>query len=257
MGFSLPQVEVITVADWLNEELYPRYHANKDESKKMKQEHLKGSICSPHMQVVSCTELNGQRVKIDGHSRALAWRKEQLEPPKQLLLHVYRVNSEKDIADLYRSFNSKTSSETPNEYMFHMNKLAQWEPVSMLMRASWKSVYEMMSPKYKNNEAQAILDHRQSLEILDSWGIHLKGKNNVYSVGIRVAMLKSVALNPENAKLFWDAYADPENTKYKEANALRSEVDSYKGRLGGAAVIGYLAALGFGKFEIFNEKHAK
>lgn len=255
----LPIPSVINTDDWLNEELYPSYYANRDVSKRMKKDHLKGSLISGEQKVVRAALLDGVSVKIDGHSRAEAWRRGQLEKPETLKLMTYEVENLQQMAELYRSFNSAAAAETAAEKMYHLNKLKGFEPKSRFMRQSWKTVYAWLSPKYQKDEGLAVEHYMKELEVLDSWDIKSYSrsdkKGTLFCVGVRAAMLHSLTVNKELAKVFWFAYLDEENNTISEVNQLRAVVAEWQGNRGGAAAIGNIFANAKGYFDTFVSKH--
>lgn len=251
----LPKPEVITIEQWLDEDLYPAYGANRDwRYRYKKKDHLKGDLKSADQLVVRCTDLNGKRCKIDGHSRTGAWLDGVLERPPELKLLVYTVNSEEEIAGLYRSFNSKESAETPNEMMQHYNRLKEYKPESPFMRSQWKSVYVTLHHKYNKNEDAAIEEYKKELLILDSWNVPFGSKSTKLSVGIRASMVESVRKDPDLAKKFWFTYLDEDNKTSQEVNTLREVINEHKGSLGGARVVGYLRGVANGLFDTYVTK---
>lgn len=258
MTMRIPDVEIITVGEWVDESIYPAYYANKNVIPKMKQAHLNGEISSPHMMLVSCFEYQGLRCKIDGHSRAEAWRREQLQRPEQLKLTIYYVDSLGEAAALYQSMNSKTGAETARERADHFNKLAEFEPKSKLLSAGMVSVYKCLMHSAAN-EGEVIAEYKQELLEVDSWMISVPSRGTAKSlanVGIKAAILKTVKKNPVLAKDFWLKYFNPEDNTSAEVNCIRNEVIAHQGRLGGAVIIGTIYGLGQGQFNTYCDKRS-
>lgn len=250
MGIALPVVENITVAEWLSEELYPSYYANRDVNKRMGREHLKGAVNAATQCVVSCAEMDGIRMKIDGHSRAEAWRREQLEAPSSLVLMVYKVESLGDMATLYRTFNSRDAAETATEYMYHLKKLANFEPKSAFLKPSLKYTFGLLG--YRGKEGEGLKDYREELDIIDGWDYPNFRGNAFFGVPTKAAMLKSLKQDKESALSFWSIYGDPDNSTCAEVNRLRESVET--NGISGGVSIGMVYATALGCFQTYSDK---
>lgn len=248
-----PKIESITVDTWLNETKYPAYFANRDITKRMKKKHLNGKLSSPALTIVACAEIDGKRMKLDGHTRALAWLKGQLERPQRLQLQVYKVNTLAEVAAIYRSYNSTEAAETTAEYMYHVNKLAGFEPLSRFMRTSWKTVYSTLHPRFAGREVEAVKEYKKSLQTLDKWDVPTTGTGSTFSVGIKAGMLYSVHLNKAHALRFWRAFIYQD--KYiPEVATLRQEIDKLQGGLGGGKVVKHIFELAKTAFDEYRAR---
>lgn len=251
----LPTVERIRATDWIDEEKYPSYYANRNVKKRMNKGHLKGDIITAGQLVVSCAIVKGQpdiRVKIDGHSRAEAWIRGQLEMPDEITLMIYEVEDLAELAMLYRSFNNRNASETPSEYMYHINKLADFKPTSGLMGTSWKHVYNILG--YKDREGEAIFHFNDALHAMDAWGCPKpKRSDSKYSAAIRAAMLKTLQEHPAKAEAFWAKYRDDDDSSCAEVNRVRESIRD--NGAAGAIAVGMVFATALGAFETYRDKH--
>lgn len=249
MGIALPVSTTIRTADWINEEAYPSYYANRDVTKRMNKPHLKGGIKSSTQCLVSCAEFEGVRIKLDGHSRAEAWRRGQLEMPEELTLMVYKVECLEDMATLYRSFNSTATAESPTEYMYHINKLTKFEPTSKFVKKSWKYPFGLLG--FKDNEQGAINTYREELMILDSWDLTDKRGDTTLGTPIKAALLKTLKQDREKALTFWDVYLDKTNNSVAEVNRIR---EGLLNGLSGAVAVGMVYAIAIGAFQSYIDK---
>ncbi|MGL5963321.1 MAG: hypothetical protein ACRCZ2_02835 [Fusobacteriaceae bacterium] len=250
MGIALPTSETILSADWVNEEAYPSYYANRDVNRRMNKDHLKGSIVTAGQCVVSCAEFEGVRIKLDGHSRAEAWRRGQLEMPEELTLMVYKVESLSDMAHLYRSFNSASASETPIEYMYHLNKVAEFEPVSQFVKGSWKYAYNILG--FNKREGEALTHYKEELLVIDSWGLTSKRGNTMLGAPTRAAMLKTLKIDRVMGEEFWMVFIDIDDNSCAEINRLRECIA--ENGVAGAVAIGMVYATALGAFQNFCDK---
>ena len=237
-----PYLVQITVQDWINEELYPRYKANRDEKKRMNKDHMKGAIISPEQAVVRAVKLGNELIKIDGHSRAEAWRRGQLDHPAMLTLMIFPIDTEEEMEPLYKCFNSKVAAETPAEQAFHANKVVEFTPSSKFVKASWKAAFAILGYQ---DQVVAMKHFDEERRLIDSWGIN-KAVSAEFSTGVKAAILKTLKDNPEAAAVFWDLYRDPESN-VAEVNQIRKIVQEHRG-VSSAATVGIMFTTCLGAF---------
>lgn len=222
-----PHIMEITVEEWINEDLFPRYKANREETKRMDKKHLKGKLLCDDQAIVKATCLNGVLCKIDGHSRAEAWRRDQLEKPDKVIVMVYEVSSEEEIHFLYKSFNNKAAAESPAEEMYHLKRLNDFDPKSGLVQSSWKTAFNMV--KTKGEDLDSVFQRMVPiLRRVDSWGI--KQKTSIeFGTGIRAAILSTMSSDMQNASLFWELYRRSGETGNRHVDKLKQAVEERRG----------------------------
>lgn len=237
-----PFIRNITVDQWICEETFPPYEANRDVKKRMKKEHMSGSIISAEQTVVRAVKLGDELIKIDGHSRAEAWRRGQLEKPEQLTVMIFEIDSKDEMEPLYKCFNSKIAAETPAEQAYHASKVVDFKPTSKFAKSSWKAAYEVLGYR---DQVQAMKFFAEELKLIDSWGIQL-ARSAEYSTGVKAAILKTLKDAPEEAAVFWDLYNDP-SSNVAEINQARRLVNEHRG-VSSAATVGIMYAGFLGAF---------
>lgn len=243
-----PYIIETTVEAWIDEAQFPPYFANRDVNRRMKKAHLQGIIVSPEQAVVRAVKMGNDLIKIDGHSRAEAWRRDQLARPATLTVMVFPVENEEQIADLYKSFNSKEAAETPAEQAYHANKLCDFKPTSKLAKSSWKAAYGVLGI---TDQVVALKTFSDELKLVDSWGIQLS-RSAEYSTGVKAAILKTLKDAPEAASVFWDLYNLPD-TNVAEINQVRKLVEEHRG-VSSAATVGVMYAGFLGAFAAWSAK---
>lgn len=109
-----PEIRRMTIAEWIRVPTNPsqRDHANRRAA------HL--DRLEPQHLMVSAAELpDGTLVKLDGHTRAHRWAQAPDRFPHQQILHVavYRVQTQHEAIDLYRTFDSPDAVESSRDQL--------------------------------------------------------------------------------------------------------------------------------------------
>lgn len=93
---------------------------------------------TPHIthSVVHAAELpNGKLVKLDGHTRALLWRRKEIEVPVQLQVVVYPVKNMAEAEQLYQDFDSSAALETTRDKVSGAYSKHHFNPHSALLQS--------------------------------------------------------------------------------------------------------------------------
>lgn len=85
--------------------------------------------------VVHAAELpNGRLVKLDGHTRALLWKRKEIEPPMQVNVVIYPCKDMAEVEKLYQDFDSKEALETTRDKVSGAYNKHNFEPNSPLLQ---------------------------------------------------------------------------------------------------------------------------
>lgn len=89
----------------------------------------------PTHSVVHAAELpSGKMVKLDGHTRALLWKRGEVKQPIQLTVVTYSVKDMEEAEQLYRDFDSKDALETNRDKVSGAYNKHNFNPQSALLQ---------------------------------------------------------------------------------------------------------------------------
>lgn len=89
----------------------------------------------PTHAVVHAGELpNGRLVKLDGHTRALLWRRKEIEVPMQVQVLIYPLKDMGEAEKLYQDFDSKDALETTRDKVSGAYGKHHFDPQSPLLQ---------------------------------------------------------------------------------------------------------------------------
>lgn len=105
----------------------------------------------PHHSHVAAAQLPGGRlIKLDGHTRALAWKRNIIPRPANLEVHIFEAKNMEEVAEFYKPFDSKDALETtPDKVSGALNGMG-YTPQSGLiasgafneaLRYAWNGIY--------------------------------------------------------------------------------------------------------------------
>ena len=222
----------ITVEQWCDESLFPRYFANRNEEQRMGKSHLKDLTSSKQSEVsATYNVVTKQLVKIDGHSRAHAWKKNLMEKPSSLLLKVHVVKDSVKVEELYRVYTSKAAAANSKEEQQHVNALTGFTPKSKVLDKSLKMVAKLLRA---GSVGDLISKYRKELEVVDSWQLGYSKKkykvlvagefNRKYAYGTIASMLATLRDHPTKAPTFWSDF----NSESPKIVAVREYIDSLR-----------------------------
>lgn len=85
--------------------------------------------------IVYAAELpNGQLVKLDGHTRALLWKRNQVRQPPEVLVNILAVKSMDEAKDLYKTLDNKVAVETSQDIISGALHGISFVPESSLLK---------------------------------------------------------------------------------------------------------------------------
>lgn len=135
MAGARPQNIEMTVAEWLEVADNPRQRDTERHLARAK--HL--LTPSPTHRRVAMAQATGdenRRWKLDGHTRAMAWKRQMVPPPRSLNVSIYYVASQLEAEELYTQFDAAEAVETGGDRVFGAYQALHYRPESKyLMQA--------------------------------------------------------------------------------------------------------------------------
>lgn len=228
----------VDVEDWINDDIFLKCpeQAEKRAERQGKKEHLKG-VGGMNLEQVACAIItkhtkDGEEYrevcKLDGHSRALAWKEGKLNRPAFTLdCKVYFIEGDEDYikevrGKLFWAFNNPAASKNHADVVFGNMNMMDFEGKSELCKntfwaTAWKSLLRIEGVKGKDikNEFlyKMLQDHGYDnvMNIIDSLNCKLTKKLD-YPVGLRMAMMYSIkhdtSKDLQKSLGLWGAYRD-------------------------------------------------
>lgn len=127
----MAHVKKMMVPDWIAVEDNPIQRDTERHAAKAK--HLK--VFHPTHSVVSAAELpSGKLIKLDGHTRALLWRRKEIPAPTQVTVVCYMVKDKAEAEQLYKDFDSKAALETTRDKVSGAYNKHNFDPQSALLQ---------------------------------------------------------------------------------------------------------------------------
>jgi hypothetical protein len=100
----------------------------------LKAKHLR--TFHPTHSVVHAAELpDGKLYKLDGHTRALLWKRKEVEAPLQLQVIVYPAKTMQEVEQLYQDFDSRDALETTKDKVSGAYHKYDFDPQSGLLQS--------------------------------------------------------------------------------------------------------------------------
>lgn len=126
----MAHVKKMMVSDWIAVEDNPIQRDTERHAAKAK--HLK--VFHPTHSVVSAAELpSGKLIKLDGHTRALMWRRKEIPAPTQVTVVCYQVKDKAEAESLYKDFDSRAALETTADKVSGAYNKHNFDPQSDLL----------------------------------------------------------------------------------------------------------------------------
>lgn len=128
----MAHVKKMLVEDWIK--VPPNPIQRDTEKHAAKAKHL----LTPHPthSVVHAAELpNGKLYKLDGHTRALMWKRKDIVPPVQVTALIYPAKDMDEVEQLYKDFDSRDALETQRDKVAGAFNRHNFEPQSGLLLA--------------------------------------------------------------------------------------------------------------------------
>lgn len=207
--------KIMTVEDWISVEDNPIQRDTEAHAAKAK--HLKKPH-ETHAYVYAAELPSGKLIKLDGHTRALLWKRKEVEAPKKLFVAVIPVKDRTAAAAVYKNFDSREAMETMRDKVFGAFRRHGFEPKSSLLkyggltsalRIAYRVLKDRRSAGAANGLTQseaakadiyAIIDEFSlELHALDAFGL---GQGRL-SAGVIAAFLLSHRKYADEILPFW------------------------------------------------------
>lgn len=231
----------VDVDDWINDAVFPDCPVqNKARAERQgKKAHLNG-VGGMNLEQVACAIItkhtkDGEEYrevcKLDGHSRALAWKEGKLNKPAFTLdCKVYFLDDDSEkLSLLFHAFDSKNAVENTSDIVFGNMNMMQFEGKSELCKNTyWTSAWKYLlleegekNKDIKNEILYKLLEkhgYDHVMHIIDGLDCKLQKVN--YPTGLRMAMMWTIKVDTsENMKKslrVWSNYRDAMEGKIAE-----------------------------------------
>lgn len=213
-----PTIEM-TVSEWFTVPDNPRQRNTEVHLKRAK--HLM-TPNPTHAHVAMALAPNGERWKLDGHTRALAWAKRLVVPPTVLHVAVFSVRDEVAAAELYSCFDNKAAVETASDQVWGAFREVGFIPKSkLLQRAALGNALRLAETLYTNRQHNISPPRELSpihpfvtkwlaqIELLDL----LMPTRNHFPGPVVTAALMTLRKHGDKALDFWKKYLNDEGQK--------------------------------------------
>lgn len=121
----------MSVSDWIKVRDNPIQRDTERHAAKAK--HLLTPL-SIHAITYAAELPNGELVKLDGHTRALLWKRNEVRHPSKVCVNVIPVASLQEAQDLYKTLDSKEALENSTDKIFGAFRLCRFVPESGLLK---------------------------------------------------------------------------------------------------------------------------
>ncbi len=250
----------MSVDEWISVPDNPIQRDTERHVGKALKHHLKQAIqtqSSVHMAVMP----NGDRYKLDGHTRSYLWERGLLERPRRLIVLSWPASSIEEVKALYRTFDDSYASEDVHDKLSGILKFNNVKFESSLLRdtkfaTALRAAHNFV---FSTNEGKGL-----ELEpLVKAWLPELLLLDRVnpsthnFPTGMAFGAILCFAIDGERALEFWMRYANKDGVKIRsEADSvhhLSEELKKVKkdGKYGGVAIfkLGMLAFLAYESFQ--------
>jgi hypothetical protein len=154
---------------------------------------------------------NGDLVKLDGHTRALLWKRNQVKHPPHVDVNVIQVDSVQEAQDLYKTLDSKDAVETASDKVTGGLSLIKLEPQSSLvatgnlttaLRLAWRGLTGISQFDSKHDIYEIVQEFTPELTMLDAFGLKV-GDVKASMIG---AFLLTYRKHGDKILPFWRAF---------------------------------------------------
>ena len=225
-------VEQMSVDDWISVPTNPR---QRDTERRAAQADHLHQPSAAHGRVAMAVLPNGDRYKLDGHTRAHLWHLRQIEEPSIVFADVYRCRDLAEVVSLFDHFDNRKAVETSADAVFGGYR---------------QHGLDLRNPFLRSGKIAAALNHA-SLRLLGSHRpkdlhdivllfkpeLRLLDKTDAtprwFTSGILAGAIITLIVDPVRALAFWSDYAGGFGTKVDgemdAVEALRDRVQ--RGRM--------------------------
>lgn len=235
------------VSDWIKVKDNPIQRDTERHAAKAK--HLLTPL-SIHAIVYAAELPNGQLVKLDGHTRALLWSRNQVKHPAEVEVNIIPVDSMDEAISLYKTLDSKNALETITDKVSGAFGEHNFHPESGLMkRGSIANALNMCWTIWTTSDSKspksgqpfdlyaAIHEFAPEIFALDSFGLNSQGTTS----GIIAAFILTYRKHGAPVIPFWRSVfghgGEKKNGKMDGVQALNELILQRKGSHGGSAIM--------------------
>lgn len=123
--------KTMTVREWIA--VTPNPIQRDTERHAAKAKHLMTPLPT-HQFVFAAQMPGGQLIKLDGHTRALLWERNQVPAPQNVIVGIVQVRTQKEAEELYKTFDSKDALESMRDKVSGAFNRYGFEPRSALLQ---------------------------------------------------------------------------------------------------------------------------
>lgn len=264
----------ISVKDWIEVEDNPIQRDTEKHAAKAKH------LLTPHAshQFVFAAQLpSGKLVKLDGHTRALMWRRKEVVAPPEVFVAVIPVKDRAEAEALYKDFDSKDALETIRDKVSGAFNRHNFEPRSTFLQAGnlqyalriatgilmggaaslgsggqGKKVGTLTRILLETDVYSMINEFSYELHALDGFML----RSGAFPAGIIAAFMVSVRRHGHKVIPFWQGVFSNAGSKHgSQMDAIQAtcELISRRRGHGGAAVAADLCSRALGGVEKWME----
>ena len=203
----------MAVTDWINIPDCPIQRDTEKHAKRARSAHLKKP--SPaHQRVAMARMDDGFVCKLDGHTRSLLWQEGSLQPVNgKVYVDVYDCKSKCEIAELYKTFDNPSATETAKDRVYGAYRLHGFTPQSNLIKSGGITSAIKICTNTKINAENiydSITPFIKPLELIDKEMFSLYQ----FPAGLLAAMMTTTYIYKEQALMFWRRYYNDQGLKH-------------------------------------------
>lgn len=168
-----------------------------------------------HVEVAMAVLPNGDRYKVDGHTRTAVWRLGLAQAPDFLMVDVYACADINAAQQLYDRFDNTTAAESGTDRVTGAYRQAGISPTSPMLKSGEISTairqlfhyIHRTAPKKETKNAiinEGVLLFAKEIELLDS----VAPTRTLFPTGVLMGAIISLAHDGKSAIPFWAKYAE-------------------------------------------------
>lgn len=210
---------IMTPDEWAQVPENPKQRDTVKHAIYAEQNHLKSYTPAQNVVYMGITK-DGERFKVNGHTRCLLWAEGRLEKPPFLIVIVYRCVSEEIVTKIYDTHDSSEAAQSTSDKLFsacHLEDLKFTSPLMRRMRFTkpvrlcellWSSrgQVDVAWRRGKGEPIENILEPwARSLAALDSLNVK---KDKMFPAFVIAAFMMSYRAYGQKVMPFWSKYRD-------------------------------------------------
>jgi hypothetical protein len=173
-----------------------------------------------HARVAMAVSPKGERWKIDGHTRSLAWDRNMVQPPPILYVDAYPVRDAAAAAELYRCFDAKEAVETAGDQVSGAYREHGFVPQSKLFASGILANSIRLADGLSRGNRQATRPSEASVyRVFGDWINEVRALDELnvnkrrFPGPIVTAALLSFRKRGKNARDFWRLFSEDAGEK--------------------------------------------